>query len=145
MKRLGVNIDHIATLRNARGETHPSPLKAAMLAMKYGHEYTIEGDMDNYNELVNYIELNDLSLIENYNYIETKIDIDEIINYQILQFYIDNNDWPQNNYKLWRSNIENGKWRWILFDPDCGFGNCLQTARSEHLPPDPSVPDTTPC
>ena len=36
MKRLGVNIDHIATLRNARGETHPSPLKAARLAFKYG-------------------------------------------------------------------------------------------------------------
>ena len=36
MKRLGVNIDHIATLRNARGEVHPSPLKAAKLAMKYG-------------------------------------------------------------------------------------------------------------
>ncbi len=36
MKRLGVNIDHIATLRNARGENHPSILKAAILAMKYG-------------------------------------------------------------------------------------------------------------
>ena len=36
MKRLGVNIDHIASLRNARGEIHPSPLKAAKLAMKYG-------------------------------------------------------------------------------------------------------------
>ena len=36
MKRLGVNIDHVATLRNARGEAHPSPLKAAMLAIKYG-------------------------------------------------------------------------------------------------------------
>ena len=36
MKRLGVNIDHIATLRNARGELHPNPLKAARLAIKYG-------------------------------------------------------------------------------------------------------------
>ena len=36
MKRLGVNIDHIATLRNARGEIHPSPLKAAKLALKHG-------------------------------------------------------------------------------------------------------------
>ena len=36
MKRLGVNIDHVATLRNARGETHPSPLNAARLAIKYG-------------------------------------------------------------------------------------------------------------
>ena len=36
MKRLGVNIDHIATLRNARGALHPDPLLAAKLAIKYG-------------------------------------------------------------------------------------------------------------
>ena len=36
MKRLGVNIDHVATLRNARGETHPDPLYAAKFAKKVG-------------------------------------------------------------------------------------------------------------
>ena len=36
MKRLGVNIDHVATIRNARGETHPEPIKAAKLAIKHG-------------------------------------------------------------------------------------------------------------
>ena len=34
--RLGVNIDHVATVRNARGEDYPSPLKAALLAQKSG-------------------------------------------------------------------------------------------------------------
>ena len=34
--RLGVNIDHVATVRNARGEEYPSPLKAALLAEKNG-------------------------------------------------------------------------------------------------------------
>ena len=34
--RLGVNIDHVATLRNARGGTHPSPLRAAMVAAEAG-------------------------------------------------------------------------------------------------------------
>ena len=34
--RLGVNIDHVATVRNARGEINPSPLKAALLAEKSG-------------------------------------------------------------------------------------------------------------
>ena len=34
--RLGVNIDHVATVRKARGETYPSPLKAALLAERYG-------------------------------------------------------------------------------------------------------------
>ena len=36
MIRLGVNIDHVATLRNARGETHPNPYDAALLALKSG-------------------------------------------------------------------------------------------------------------
>ena len=36
MKRLGVNIDHVATLRNARGEDHPDPILAAKFAMRLG-------------------------------------------------------------------------------------------------------------
>jgi len=34
--RLGVNIDHVATLRNARGGRHPDPLKAAEVAIAAG-------------------------------------------------------------------------------------------------------------
>jgi len=36
MQRLGINIDHIATIRNARGEGHPNILKAARDVMKMG-------------------------------------------------------------------------------------------------------------
>ncbi len=36
MKRLGVNIDHIATLRNARGELHPDPFLAAKFVKNQG-------------------------------------------------------------------------------------------------------------
>ena len=36
MKRLGVNIDHVATVRNARGEQHPDPYFAALQVMKMG-------------------------------------------------------------------------------------------------------------
>ena len=36
MKRLGVNIDHVATLRNARGENHPDPISAALHVVKSG-------------------------------------------------------------------------------------------------------------
>tara|TARA_B100000579_G_scaffold191599_1_gene156539 strand:- start:25 stop:741 length:717 start_codon:yes stop_codon:yes gene_type:complete len=36
MIRLGLNIDHVATLRNAREEIHPSPTFAAKQAMKFG-------------------------------------------------------------------------------------------------------------
>tara|TARA_B110000438_G_scaffold303170_1_gene363513 strand:- start:3972 stop:4688 length:717 start_codon:yes stop_codon:yes gene_type:complete len=36
MIRLGVNIDHVATVRNARGEQYPDPYDAALIAMKAG-------------------------------------------------------------------------------------------------------------
>ena len=40
--RLGINIDHVATVRNARGEKYPSPLRAAIIAEKCGaHSVTI--------------------------------------------------------------------------------------------------------
>ncbi len=35
-KKLGVNIDHVATIRNARGENYPEPVKAALIAEKSG-------------------------------------------------------------------------------------------------------------
>ena len=31
-RKLGVNIDHVATVRNARGEYYPDPLRAALLS-----------------------------------------------------------------------------------------------------------------
>ncbi|WP_415184240.1 pyridoxine 5'-phosphate synthase [Phaeovulum sp.] len=34
--RLGVNVDHVATLRNARGSAYPDPLRAAILAQQAG-------------------------------------------------------------------------------------------------------------
>jgi len=34
--RLGINVDHVATLRNARGEWHPDPVRAAKLAVEGG-------------------------------------------------------------------------------------------------------------
>ena len=34
--RLGVNIDHVATVRNARGGAHPDPVRAARAALEAG-------------------------------------------------------------------------------------------------------------
>ena len=42
MIRLGVNIDHVATVRNARGSSHPDPLSIAKHVMECGaHSITI--------------------------------------------------------------------------------------------------------
>src|ERR1700738_1211293 len=36
MLRLGVNVDHVATVRNARGGLHPDPVHAALVAIEAG-------------------------------------------------------------------------------------------------------------
>lgn len=80
----------------------------------------VEGDADEWNELLDFLNANSLENIDNYTYIKSKIDIDEYINYQITQIYVDNNDWPGNNLKYWKPEGY-GKWRWVLFDLDFGF------------------------
>ena len=52
--RLGVNIDHVATVRNARGEIYPSPLRAALLAERSGADSVtihLREDRKHINEL----------------------------------------------------------------------------------------------
>lgn len=54
--------------------------------------------------------------------IYTNVDVDEFINYMILQIYIANTDFPHNNAVLWRPRAEGGKWRYIVKDTDFGLG-----------------------
>ena len=58
-----------------------------------------------------------------YNLIDKRFDLDNYIDYFILQTYIQNRDWFAgiNNIKLWRENNEHGKWRYVLFDTDQTF------------------------
>ena len=80
----------------------------------------IYGKNNDYLELLDYLGGHSLSSAENYQYVTDRIDIDNYILYQLSQIYFDNRDWPGNNVKFWKAN--GGKWRWILFDTDFGFG-----------------------
>jgi len=82
----------------------------------------IEGDDTAYGDLYTYIANNSLTNQSNYNYVKSKIDITEFINYQISQIYFQNTDWPANNTKVWREQLPDAKWRWLLFDQDWTLG-----------------------
>jgi hypothetical protein len=80
------------------------------------------GDKEHYNALLAFLEANDLTLPQNYDYIKTQMDMNEYLNYQVAQMYWVNTAWPSENTKLWRERVEGGKWRWMLYDTDFGFG-----------------------
>ena len=80
----------------------------------------IQGSDVDYKSMLNFLESNSLASDENYQWISEQVDIDNFIIYHVAQIYFDNTDWPGNNNKQWRP--KNGKWRWMLYDTDFGFG-----------------------
>jgi len=82
----------------------------------------IQGDSLSYRQLIDYISTNDMTTDAAYAYLDSVIDLDECILYLAAQAYYDNMDWPGTNIKFWRERSTPGKWRWILFGLEFGFG-----------------------
>ena len=74
------------------------------------------GSNDGFLALYDFIANNDLREPENYSYVASQMDINNFIDYQILEIFIANLDWPVNNMRCWQKG--NGPWRWIFFDGD---------------------------
>ena len=95
--------------------------------------YTVkEGDDIHYKAMLDYIENHDLSIQSNYDYVQTQMDNENFIDYNIAQIFLRNTDWPGNNIDFWRLRTtqfvpdapygHDGRWRWMMFDTDFGFG-----------------------
>ncbi len=76
-----------------------------------------------YTQLVNYFKDNVPLDDPEYGYISTQMDIDGFIDYNIAEMFLKNYDWPINNTRHWKPKNPEGKWRWIFFDIDAGFGD----------------------
>jgi len=59
---------------------------------------------------------------ESYNRICEIVDIDEFVNYMAVEFFLFNQDWPRNNIKAFRYNVD-GRFRFVVFDLDHAFGS----------------------
>ena len=87
------------------------------------HRKSIQaGSRKSYDAMQRFMADNSLSIQKNYDYIATQMDIENFMEYQIIQIYIDNQD-AGGNIKFWRPMAEGGRWRWILFDTDFGLGH----------------------
>lgn len=78
------------------------------------------GTMYNYNALFEWMQQADLKDVEQYAYAEAHIDMENFIDYYILELFTANLDWPASNTRMWQ--VNNGKWRWIFYDGDA----CLE-------------------
>ena len=90
-----------------------------------------DADLDFYNNMLTFIREKDLSVQENYEQLEQWMDIDNFVDYQIINIFGENGDWPGNNSKAWRVRTDynpeaeyglDGRIRWLLYDSDFNFG-----------------------
>lgn len=72
-----------------------------------------------FQQMMSWFATADLSVRENYEEACRLIDVDNFIDYQIFEIFIDNEDWPANNMRCWQYFM--GKWRWIFYDGDAAL------------------------
>ncbi|MBN2807608.1 MAG: CotH kinase family protein, partial [Prolixibacteraceae bacterium] len=104
--------DHLAKQHQLNSES--IDLLEDSLLVAAGHQY-------NYRQLIRFVEENDLSLEENYAYIQSKIDVNEYTNYLIHKIFIGYWLFDLNN-RYWRPQSDSGRWRWIAADMEHAFG-----------------------
>ena len=81
----------------------------------------VEGSLDNYNSMIEFILNNDLNQSDQYNQLKNWMNIDSFIDHLIMTVYCANTSWGHNR-EWWRSNnYQNGKWQWLIVDVDRGF------------------------
>ena len=90
------------------------------------YNFVEEGDNVEYNHLLDYVDENNLKREEHYEYVKTLMDVKNFANYWIYQIYFGNTD-ARGNIRFWRSDSLDGKFRWIIYDTDLGWGNYRST------------------
>ncbi len=87
-----------------------------------GDKIDVIGQSTHYDEMMAYMLSSDMSRPETLDAVRTWMDVDNYIDYLIAEIFVANADWPGNNLKFWRPMTPDGRWRWVIFDLDFGYG-----------------------
>ncbi len=106
-----------------------------------------EGNAYDYNSLLNFLEYNDITDEENYEYVWTQISKESYLDYIISEMFLANYDWPDNNQKIWKPSDTDIPFRWILYDVGWGYHgydyNMFNHCTNEEWVEWPNSPDGT--
>ncbi len=80
-----------------------------------------QGDRTHWDALLTYVENHDLSDPDAYTHAAAQVDLDNLIDYFIIQMYTGNTDWPYHNVLQVRARTPAGRWQWLFWDTDNGF------------------------
>lgn len=99
-----------------------------------------EGDLTEWESMRLFFKEHDLNSEENFTAAKKLVDIDNVTNYNIVEIFGGNGDWPGNNQLAYRARKAGELWRWILWDMDGCFGPYGVYANTLELATDPDHP-----
>lgn len=79
------------------------------------------GSNAHYMNLLSYLQNHSLEEEENYQWVKSRMDVDDFRDYHILQVFSMNTDQPGKNVRFWRPRTPEGRWRWMWWDMDDSF------------------------
>lgn len=88
----------------------------------YTNHDIIEGDWNDYDTVRNFADTADISIAANYDFLKSRVDIENFADYWITEVYFGNYDWLSNNIKLWKPDTLGAKFGWVFWDLDHGLG-----------------------
>jgi hypothetical protein len=81
-----------------------------------GNGDVLAGSNKEYKALEKFMDDNDIGIAENYEYVKSKMDVNNYMDWLIAEVYFVNTD--DGNRKFYRVKSDDGLWRWILYDLD---------------------------
>lgn len=91
-------------------------------------EFGNQPALDAWDDLVNFVQANDMSIQANYDYVAGQLNIDSLVDYFVINSYMVNRDWLNWNTSWWRGLDPSGgalKWRYSLWDCDGVLGHYI--------------------
>ncbi len=79
------------------------------------------GDREHWGRLMAFVETHDLADPANYAYVQGQVDLANLIDYNVVQIYAADRDWPHHNVRQFRPRVPGGRWQWMFWDTDHAF------------------------
>jgi hypothetical protein len=78
-------------------------------------------DTVHWENFMDFVLANDLTDPANFATLQTQIDLENFVDYYLLQMFVANTDWPHHNVQQFRPRTQGGRWEWIVWDNDLAF------------------------
>lgn len=111
----------IYTLKEKANEQLYASLAGVSRSSVTAYEASVPYGTDFYSDVVSFVNLNDMSLDENYQQFCSVMDVDSLIDWLIIQGFCSNPDLTSGNLRYARSTENDGKWRLMFYDLDAAF------------------------